>query len=89
MKHKTEIVYPDGLAGLAGDLGNLRYDALAEFLSLLAVKLAKDAEADMGRKRPQLARYLRDASDSVDKAWRLCEPFMKDLCKEALTDLIK
>jgi hypothetical protein len=43
--------YPGTLAELAGELGDLRYDALAQFLQALARKLEADAAADIGRGR--------------------------------------
>ena len=68
---------------LAETLGDLRYDALAEFLEALSEKMAKDAEADAGRARHQLARELYDcaeqlggASGATKRAWKICARFM-------------
>lgn len=84
MTHPVAIPrYPGSLADLAGELGDLRYDALAEFLHALSAKLASDAEADAGRGRHRLAADLRAAADgvgsavsSIEAAWRICEPRM-------------
>lgn len=77
MIHKSEIDYDGGFDKLAEDLGNLRYDSLAEFLNKLSDKLAKDSGADADRKRPQLAKQLLYASRYIGNAWKLCEPHMK------------
>lgn len=77
MIHKTEVDYKGGMDKLAEDLGNLTYDSLAEFLTKLSEKLAKDSKADSDRKRPQLAKQLLYASRYIGNAWKLCEPHMK------------
>jgi hypothetical protein len=76
MNHETDL--EGGLPKLAEDIGNLRYDALAGFLRLLADKLRKDSEADHERGRCKLARSLADAADAIDRAWRISEPYMKE-----------
>ena len=84
MIHKTDIdQYPHGLANLAKDLGDLRYDALADFLEALSAKIKEDAAKDDGRGRIQLAAQLNGcaeqlakAANSIDKAWKICEPYM-------------
>lgn len=84
MVHRTHIErYLGKLSDLAGDLADLRYDALADFLRTLAARLATDADADAGRKRLKLAAALRDASGAVlsaaadiDRAWTICAPRM-------------
>lgn len=82
MKHKKQI---EGysLEDLAEEVGNLRYDALQEFLGLLSKKLHKDSEADWDRGRPQLSRALNEsaantamASNAIGTAWRISEPYM-------------
>lgn len=88
MKHATNIRGHSSLKALAEDIGNLRYDALCQFLSHLARKLSKDSSADMARKRTLLALNLLMASGAADKAsraiaeaWRISEPFMEiDKC---------
>lgn len=76
MKHNTELEYPGGFDKLTEDLGNLRYDVLAEFLNKLSKKLNKDAEADNNRGRRQLAKQLIYAGKHVGNAWKICKPFM-------------
>lgn len=82
MKHtKTLPAYPDTQEQLAEDLGNLYYDALAEFLTLFAAKMARDAAADRGRGRPKLAAeleacagHLDAAARRIETAWAICSP---------------
>src|SRR4051794_27404902 len=81
--------YPGTLSDLAEDIGNLKYDALAEFLHALSEKLAIDAGADQGRGRAKLAAALYDCSrhldasaTSIDAAWAIAKPFMDDKDKE-------
>lgn len=69
------------LPGLAENVGDLRYDALAKFLRSLAEKLEKDSAADAKRGRPKLANALLDgsagvilAAEAVERAWKICEP---------------
>jgi len=76
MKHKSKVDYPGGFDKLTKDLGNLQYDTLAEFLTELSNKLAKDSQADADRKRPQLAKQLAFASKYIGNAWKLCKPHM-------------
>jgi hypothetical protein len=75
--------YPGTLGDPAAELGDLRYGALAEFLRLLAAKLAEDAGKGAGRGRYRLAAALRDAAAgvtdgaaAVQAAWEICEPHM-------------
>jgi len=82
MKH-TQII--ENFAGpheqLAEDLGNLYYDALAEFLIVFAAKMARDSEADRSRGRPRLAaeldacdQHLDAAARHIRAAWDICAP---------------
>lgn len=85
-KHATQLKnYDKNLEELANELGDLRYDALSEFLDFLSEKLEKDSQADQQRNRLQLANHLKNASisikessDSIKKAWKICEPFMEE-----------
>jgi len=79
MKHSSE--YKD----LADQVGNLKYDALVEFLGCLSNKLAQDAQADLARGRPLLSKALFNAAINVYRtqkdiadAWKISEPFMKE-----------
>ncbi len=82
MKHTHSVVpYQGAHDQLAEDLGNLYYDALAEFLALFAAKIARDAEADRGRGRPKLAgelgacaEHLDAAARHIQAAWDICQP---------------
>lgn len=73
------------MAELVEDIGNLRYDALAEFLRLLSAKVAQDGEKDASRGRSQLASALQGSAvelaasaDYMQKAWRIAKPFMPE-----------
>ena len=75
--------YAGSLAELATDVGNLRYDALAEFLTLLSAKIAEDGQKDAGRGRAQLAAALQNSAAElvasakhIEKAWQVAKPFM-------------
>lgn len=81
---KTE---PDYYVGtnqeLANELGDMRYDALAEFLGHLADKIREDGEKDASRGRPKLAKYLttlalhlRVAQEGANAAWGVCEQYV-------------
>jgi hypothetical protein len=84
MIHRENLErYPGTLVDLAGELGDLRYDALARFLRALAQKLETDAAADAGRGRPRLAAALREsaadvslAATAVERAWAISAPRM-------------
>lgn len=86
MIHRTSLPpFGDNWAALAEQLGDLRYDALAEFLLALSEKMRKDGDADLGRQRKKLATELyasadelQAASEAVARAWEICAPFMKD-----------
>jgi hypothetical protein len=81
--HETIKRYPGTLADLAGELGDLRYDALGLFLRALARKLEADAAADAERGRLRLTAALRDcaagvsaAATEVERAWSISAPRM-------------
>jgi hypothetical protein len=76
VKHLTFINYERGLDGLAEDLGNLRYDTLAEFLHKLSEKVEKDGLADEKRERHQLAKQLAFAAKHIGNAWTICKKYM-------------
>ncbi len=86
MRHQDHIEkYAGSLTELAEDIGNLKYDALAELLRLLSVKIAEDAAKDQERGRPQLASALQDcaqklkgASAPIEAVWRISKPYMTD-----------
>ena len=84
MQHASHVGrYPGTLAELATELGDLRYDALAAFLTELAAKLEADSLADGSRGRQKLAATLQSASEGVAtaaeriaKAWQISAPHM-------------
>lgn len=84
MIHEDNVSrYQGTLEELAVDIGDLRYDVLAVFLKHLSDKLERDGVADAKRNRPKLANSLSKAaceimksSESIEKAWNICEPFM-------------
>ena len=86
MIHKSKVEnYNGSLKELAEDIGDLKYDALADFFKLLQEKLQRDGQKDGSRGREKLARCLLTSSESlnvaieeIEKAWVICEPFMKD-----------
>ncbi len=90
MKHLTKIPYPEGHKKLVEDIGNLRYDSLAELLDEISQKILNDSQADFARKRPQLAMSLYNASVAIRKAgihinesWKISKPFMTvDIIKD-------
>jgi len=85
MKHTSTVPGFDGThEQLAERIGDLYYDALAEFLDLLANKIAVDSEADIGCGRPKLAaelagcaEHLSQAARHIDEAWRICKPHVR------------
>ena len=84
MQHEYWIKhYERKYAQLAKEIGDLRYDALAEFLGLLAQKIQQDGAKDAKRGRLQLAACLEEASENlwkstqaIEEAWSISEPFM-------------
>jgi hypothetical protein len=85
MDHKNYIEnYKGNLKELAEDIGNLKYDALADFLRLLSEKIKKDGEKDKLRGRIKLSTSLFNCSEkigqsaeNIDKAWEISEPYFK------------
>lgn len=85
MLHKDEVEnYSGTMQELAEEVGNLKYDALANFLDLLSQKIENDGMKDAERKRFQLAKQLQTCADSlreakvvIDKAWKISAPYIK------------
>ena len=96
MKHKSWIKnYERNFEKLAEEIGDLRYDALSEFLELLGEKIEKDGQKDRSRGRLKLADCLKktsqkliESSENIKVAWRICEPYMfpKDITKKIRAD---
>lgn len=83
MIHNTEIEGYN-LTDLAEQIGDLRYDALADFLKALSLKIEKDGQKDESRGRVKLATQLKKTanelqvcSENIQAAWVICEPFTK------------
>jgi hypothetical protein len=76
MKHENDVNYDGGMEQLAIDLGDLRYDALSNFLKLLADKIYIDGYKDLGRGRQKLAVQLYHAANHIMEAWKISEPYM-------------
>ena len=59
MIHKDHIDhYDQSMEQLAKDLGDLKYDALSQFLKLLSNKIQEDGQKDQVRGRVKLAKEL-------------------------------
>ncbi len=68
---------------LAEGVGDLYYDALAEFLGALSHKLQQDGDADATRGRKKLAaslhnsaQHLQQAAEQIGVAWEICAPYV-------------
>lgn len=92
-RHPTAVTIPAWYPGdipvapqeLADKLGDLRYDALAEYLDALSAKLQNDSGSDGARGRGQLStvlgrmsQELASAATSARAAWKICEPHVKE-----------
>ena len=85
MNHSDKIEKYDGdLKSLAYDIGDLKYDALSEFLFALSYKIKWDSYADANRRREQLSNILLNcannikiASCNIKNAWDICEKHME------------
>jgi len=69
---------------LVKEIGDLKYDALSQFLELLANKIQNDGEKDKRRNRIKLASNLFGCAEQLklskkylDDAWVICEPYTK------------
>ena len=81
-KHKTKIKGYT-LNTLAKKIGDLRYDALSEFLNALADKIQEDGKRDKKAKKTKLAKeldsaqeYIRMANDHINGALNISLPRM-------------
>ena len=70
---------------LAEKMGDLYYDALADYLRLLADKIDADGLKDSQRGRIKLGRnlanaaaHLQQAAMEIDNAWEVCQPFVEE-----------
>jgi hypothetical protein len=84
MKHPTTIEKYDGdLKQLAEDIGNLRYDALREFMFYFSNKIMRDSMSDGAKGRKKLSSLLgqtavdiNDAAVRMGRTWDICKPHM-------------
>jgi hypothetical protein len=85
-KHKKSIEkYNGSLQELANDVGDLHYESLVEFLSLLEKKLYDDSLKDKKSGRVKLSNQLYQASSligissfKIEKAWEISKPYMNE-----------
>ena len=83
MIHTSEVInYPGSMEELAEEIGNLKYDALARFLELLANKIETDGKKDESRNRVKLSGNLYKSAEKlieskafIEKAWVICKPY--------------
>jgi hypothetical protein len=69
MKHETEVKkYNGSTHELAEDIGNLRYDSLAQLLFKLSVKLEQDGITNIYNKKKELSAQLLFASSCLEDA---------------------
>ena len=85
-KHNKQVEGVNlSLEELANSIGLLSYDSTRDFLKYLANNLKEQADADLNiRHRKKLAKELYSAAEKIqgayldmDKAWKICEPYMK------------
>lgn len=85
-KHPKKVEGFDGsLEQLAQAIGNMTYDQTASFIEKLADNIKRQADADSAKERKKLAEKLYstanklyEAKNEMYKAWKICEPYMKD-----------
>jgi hypothetical protein len=86
-QHKATVeAYNGSMDDLVEDIGNLRYDALQQFMEKLGHKLMNDGVKDHSRGRHKLALELWVAAsftfkgaEAINDAWKISKPFMKDV----------
>jgi hypothetical protein len=84
--------HPDHVIGWNGTMdelvqavGNMRYDALGDFIYKLSQNIQEQSDADLKRGRPRLSKELYSASRKligadlyIGEAWEICKPYMKE-----------
>lgn len=82
-KHKSSV-QGYTIDELAETIGDLRHDALQNFLECLSGKLYRDSQKDGEAGRVKLAGELEcasqtvwDASESIAMAWTISKPYMQ------------
>ncbi len=84
MSHPDHAIgYEGSLKDLAQEVGNMRYDSLAEFMKYLSDNLSEQATKDQNNK-PQLAAKVEESASQLNvaslemyQAWKVAEPHMK------------
>ena len=68
---------------LTRDVGNMQYDCVAKFIDALAENLVHKADLDLKNEEKKIASekyfvadYLFRARDELEKAWKICQPYM-------------
>ncbi len=87
MPRKIHPVTLDGTRSpedIGKDLARMRFDIMLRILRAWWQEIPRQAHADRGRGRHQLAQVLLDAADRfgsvircLDQAWRISKPHMK------------
>ena len=83
-KHPDHVVGWNGsLEDLARSVGNMRYDKVAEFITLLIAEFSAQAEADLAKGRKDLRASLKALAETLGEAgvltrriWKVCKPYM-------------
>jgi len=83
-KHPREVEgFKGNMHDLAGEIGNMTYDQVANLIYELCDDIKSQASADVKRGRMKLAEKLFSVSTSLDMAgremsaaWKICKPFM-------------
>ncbi len=86
MKHPSHVEGFEGtLEELAKRIGNMKYDAVRDFVDAIAKDIRRQADGDSWGNRPRLAKqhyetaaYLESARDALGAAWTICEQYMNE-----------
>ena len=68
MIHKTSLKHYENWEEIAEEIGDLRYDALADFFKALSDKIREDGAKDKARGRHQLAQELSTIANKLEDA---------------------
>lgn len=84
-KHKKDVAGISDMKELAGMIGDLHYQTLAELLTFLREKLWKDGHKDyqagrlgLGHTLMRASYLMQDVEKLVIEAWEISKPFMTD-----------
>lgn len=83
-QHKKELFGETDMKKVAEIIGDMHYEALAELIARIGLKLYKDGLKDRLNQRELLGYSLTDASDKmieaanfIEKAWKISKPYMQ------------